>query len=534
MKHFTSTSRNPNAALSFQGSLLELQTLPSTSAIVTSLKDTDLKEYETLLDYGQSIEIMGIGEHNGRQVIQARMVDSSTINNEEDKPVPGIQEESRSSKNIGNWGKSDARNIKIGDRIKLTTSGTEGTIMSNPYSPDKETSAFVVELDSGKTVTIGSHAFETSISKMINKEVRKKPKWAQDHGLEFNEEHHRWMKPGTDEPHPHPENDSRWDSKEDKHNVGDVYDSPMGMSFTITDINEEGIVTVNSPMGTVSYTPDQVDGLLDAMGAKKKGEINTEEKPSTDKKEDKVKQEKPKSIKNPIPKKVPEKIPGADIPGQSKLMADKVSIPKFLREGKRNAKIEEKNIKNTIGYVSLDDNFSLMKYVGGAISISASVEKGKPNSDAKKISRDMKPLGEVRKLYRGIEANFLTNDLGEEAQIGNEIILKNFTSTSRDPDFSYDWAHKDQTSSSKTNPIFMEIETTEDTRGINISNSDSRKFWDNEVEEPDQYETLLGYNQKIQVTGKREIHRKSQTNSFGETYHLKPTIVYTCKMVSSS
>ena len=40
---------------------------------------------------------------------------------------------------------------------------------------------------------------------------RVKPEWAQDHGLEIDENKHRWIKPDTGEIHDHPENDKRWE-----------------------------------------------------------------------------------------------------------------------------------------------------------------------------------------------------------------------------------------------------------------------------------------------------------------------------------
>ena len=48
---------------------------------------------------------------------------------------------------------------------------------------------------------------------ILYKAPREKPQWAQDHGLEFNEQHHRWMNPDTGKVHSHPENDSRWEPK---------------------------------------------------------------------------------------------------------------------------------------------------------------------------------------------------------------------------------------------------------------------------------------------------------------------------------
>ena len=48
---------------------------------------------------------------------------------------------------------------------------------------------------------------------ILEKAPKKKPKWAQDHGLEFDENKHRWIKPDTGETHEHEENDSRWEPK---------------------------------------------------------------------------------------------------------------------------------------------------------------------------------------------------------------------------------------------------------------------------------------------------------------------------------
>ena len=51
--------------------------------------------------------------------------------------------------------------------------------------------------------------------------LRPKPQWAQEHNLEFNEDHHRWMKPGSDEPFDHPENNADNWKLSNKYKVGD-------------------------------------------------------------------------------------------------------------------------------------------------------------------------------------------------------------------------------------------------------------------------------------------------------------------------
>ena len=63
------------------------------------------------------------------------------------------------------------------------------------------------------------------LSLLEKAQPREKPKWAEDNGLEFNEEHHRWMQPDTGEVHPHPENDSRWEESSNDIKLGEKIDS---------------------------------------------------------------------------------------------------------------------------------------------------------------------------------------------------------------------------------------------------------------------------------------------------------------------
>ena len=152
LKGFTSCTRNPKWAKYFPTkhrphtvaemnevpansplyAKLTIQTTPDTHGISISAYDLKTGEYETILDYGQQLEILSLE-------------------------------------------KTDDLDIWLNVRCRIVSNNLE-----------------------------------------LQKAVRKKPQWAEENGLEFNEQHHRWMKPGTDEPHPHPENDSRWEPKPKK------------------------------------------------------------------------------------------------------------------------------------------------------------------------------------------------------------------------------------------------------------------------------------------------------------------------------
>ena len=68
------------------------------------------------------------------------------------------------------------------------------------------------------------------LSLLEKAQPREKPKWAEEHGLEFDEDKHRWIKPDTGEVHSHSDNDERWETDSPFDSVLDTEDIYEGIN----------------------------------------------------------------------------------------------------------------------------------------------------------------------------------------------------------------------------------------------------------------------------------------------------------------
>ena len=176
----------------------------------------------------------------------------------------------------------------------------------------------------------------------------------------------------------------------------------------------------------------------------------------------------------------------------------------------------ESQIKDHPSYVRISEIMGMGNYITtGFEFINKSLLHGHVPKEAKTISKEMKFMKNPFPLYRatGLSLDRFNNDKFMPAQVGDVISLKSFSSTSRKPLFSWGFRGGQD--------VFLEIETTSDTRAISLANS--------ETPTPE-YETVLDYGQQIEILSIEQVE-SGFTDKNGNP-GMRPVIK--CRIISPS
>ena len=146
----------------------------------------------------------------------------------------------------------------------------------------------------------------------------------------------------------------------------------------------------------------------------------------------------------------------------------------------------EEIIEQTPAYQPYEGNEALAAYVGmGYGEINERLRDGEVLPEARQLSMLMRPLGEPYTVYRGVDMDWdsFVEQHGGSVEPGDLLSLTAFTSTSRNPQTSWNWGESGDA-------IFLEIQTASDTRAVALANVDTLQY---------EYETILDYGQCLAV-----------------------------------
>ena len=293
----------------------------------------------------------------------------------------------------------------------------------------------------------------------LYKDTRETPQWARDNGLEFNEEHHRWMNPNTGEVHEHPENDDRWEESievpGEAPRLGLKWNSKTG-KWNRSATNEE---FTHEELTQGEKDPEDVNKVLSDWF---KQEMSTRKFISG----------------TPIDKKRRTEIPD-----------------EIMQMSMRKADKEESKIKEHPNYFDIRESFSVNYYVYNSWLINMNVANGKPDDEGKEIASKMRSIGKSQTLFRGLISKVGKVHVDtDKLEIGSKISLKSFTSTSRDPSMAYSFAAR----KGSEKGTMLIIDTPEDASGITLGNDD---VMEKQRTNHGQYETILNYGQSLEILG---------------------------------
>ena len=316
------------------------------------------------------------------------------------------------------------------------------------------------------------------LSLLEKAEPKVKPEWAKKYKLEWNEQHHRWMK------------------SDGSHGTEKL---PKGHKFKIGEEYVIGPDTVSSkkhfrgtPIEILDLSEDGKMAYVYIRGEKAWVSAANLEKVIENEEDDT--QVDPSADINPDLLSLDQ--------GEPKGLSDTEYSQEGFKVAIQEAIKREQGIEQEISYVNMNETPTLTQYVAMFHhKINNSIRDGKPDNDAIELKSLMKPMGKKGVLYRG--TGLQMSDLGmSNLTVGSKFQLKSFASTSRNPGFSWDWQavneeeydihdeNEMQNITADDMTIFLELHHDETTTGISLSNNETGM---------NEWETILDYGQNFEI-----------------------------------